>query len=189
MNANKQQAVPQTVPALTTIQVQGSHLSPQPPNKSKSSAASRNRSPTGQSPVSKTRKPSQIGEVSSTSPKSKTWRGRMAKQFRKMHGASSPSSPTAPEGSTFGIPLEQCLMSNKNPYVPRFVEVCTDIVEKRGLQTVGIYRVPGNSASITALSEEVSNYFSFCVIDYGHYWGRNGHNRDCNNIFLCGRAG
>lgn len=94
--------MPQAVPAQTSVQVQGSsRLSPQPSGKSKSSS-SRNRSPTGQSPVSKTRKPSQLSEPSCTSPKSKTWRGRVAKQFRKIHqGASSPISPTAPEGKLF----------------------------------------------------------------------------------------
>lgn len=95
-----------------------------------------------------------------TSPKSKTWRGRVAKQFRKIHqGASSPNSPTAPEGSTFGAPLDQCLPSNGDVYVPRLVEVCTKIVESRGLDTVGIYRVPGNSASVNALTEDVNRNY------------------------------
>lgn len=156
-NNSRQQAMPQLTPASTTIQVQGSHLSPQF-SKNKNSSI-RNRSPTGQSPVSKSRKPTQLSEVS-TSPKSKTWRGRMAKQFKKIHqGASSPSSPTAPEGSTFGIPLDQCLPSLENPYVPRFVKVCTDIVEKKGLHTVGIYRVPGNNALINALTDETNKMY------------------------------
>lgn len=43
------------------------------------------------------------------SPKSKTWKGRVAKQLRKIQGT-SPSSPTAPhpEGATIGVPLEDC---------------------------------------------------------------------------------
>lgn len=131
-------------------------------NKQKATT-SRNRSPTGQSPVSKSRKPSQIPtEISATatSPKSKTWRGRMAKQFRKFNqGNNSPSSPTAPEGSTFGIPIEDCIPSISNIYLPRFVEICTDIIDERGLQTIGIYRVPGNNASITALTEEVNRNY------------------------------
>ncbi|KAK9889819.1 hypothetical protein WA026_007187 [Henosepilachna vigintioctopunctata] len=153
----KPHAVPQSIPVLTSFQLQGNRLSPQP-IKSKT-VSGRNRSPTGQSPVNKTRKPSQQSGDPNTSPKSKTWRGRVAKQFRKIQGASSPSSPTAPEGSTFGVPLEQCIPSSRNQYVPKFVEVCTDIVDERGLQTVGIYRVPGNNASITALSEEVNRNY------------------------------
>ncbi|XP_057657172.1 rho GTPase-activating protein 21-B isoform X18 [Diorhabda carinulata] len=130
---SKQKAVPQLVPASTTIQVQG------------------------QSPVSKSRKSSQIPEPGATSPKSKTWRGRMVKQFKKFNqGGNSPSSPTAPEGSTFGIPIEHCIPSDNNHYLPRFVEVCTDIIDERGLQTIGIYRVPGNNASITALTDEIN---------------------------------
>lgn len=132
-------------------------LSPQP-SKSKSNP-SRSRSPTGQSPASKTRKNSQVLEPC-TSPKSKTWRGRVAKQFRKIQqGANSPSSPTAPEGSTFGVPIDQCIQSPNNPYIPRFVEICTAIIEERGLNVVGIYRVPGNNASVTALTEEVNRNY------------------------------
>ena len=157
---SRQQAVPQTA----TTQAQGATLSPQLQQKSKIPNL-RNRSPTGQSPVSKTRKPTQITETA-TSPKSKTWRGRVVKQFRKIQGASSPSSPTAPEGSTFGIPLEHCCPSNGNNFVPRLVEVCTDIVESKGLETIGIYRVPGNSAAVTALTEEANRcYDDLTMVD------------------------
>ncbi|CAH1122197.1 unnamed protein product [Ceutorhynchus assimilis] len=158
----RQRAVPQSHPASTTIQVQGSHLSPQPSAKSAKSIASRNRSPTGQSPVSKTRKPSTQHDsaVATTSPKSKTWRVRMAKQLKKFNpGTSSPSSPIAPEVSTFGIPIEHCIPSSQNQFVPKFIEVCTDIIDEKGLQIIGIYRVPGNNASITALSEEINKNF------------------------------
>ncbi|XP_049823954.1 rho GTPase-activating protein 21-B isoform X5 [Aethina tumida] len=158
-----QQAVPQTIPASTTIQVQGSHLSPQL-GKGKNSAA-RNRSPTGQSPVSKTRKPSHTQDPT-TSPKSKNWAGRMYKQLhKKIQGGTSPSSPTAPEVSTFGIPIEQCLPSTNNPFVPKVVDVCTSIVEEKGLQIVGIYRVPGNNASITALTDEINKNYEDVPMD------------------------
>lgn len=90
------------------------------------------------------------------------WYFLVAKQFRQAIGASTPNSPTAPEVSTIGIPLDQCLPSLTNPYVPKFVEVCTDIVNERGLHTIGIYRVPGNNASITALTEEVNRNYD-CV--------------------------
>lgn len=40
--------------------------------------------------------------------------------------------------------------------MPRFIEICTDIIDEKGLQTIGIYRVPGNNASITALTEEIN---------------------------------
>lgn len=36
---------------------------------------------------------------------------------------------------------------------------CTDIVEQKGLTVVGIYRIPGNTAAITALTEQVNRGF------------------------------
>jgi len=71
-------------------------------------------------------------------------------------GASSPSSPTYPEGATIGVPLEFCPPSLDNPHVPLLVARCTAIVEARGIDIVGIYRVPGNTAAITGLSEALN---------------------------------
>ena len=45
-------------------------------------------------------------------------------------------------------------------HIPLLVQVCCGIVEDRGLSSVGIYRVPGNSAAVVALTEQVSNLFS-----------------------------
>ncbi|XP_043469736.1 uncharacterized protein LOC122503283 isoform X7 [Leptopilina heterotoma] len=161
-NTVKQPASPQTPgPNSNTNQSGGQQrLSPLPSHKGIRKLTSfRNRSPTGQSPVSKTRKPSQAIE-NLPSPKSKTWKGRMAKQFRKMHGqAGSPSSPTAqlpPEGATFKVPLELCPQSSFSEFVPLIVEICTSIVEARGLEVIGIYRVPGNTAAISQLTESVN---------------------------------
>jgi len=41
-------------------------------------------------------------------------------------------------------------------YVPLVVEVCTQVVEDRGLANQGIYRVPGNSLAINNLVEELN---------------------------------
>ncbi|CAG2053553.1 unnamed protein product [Timema podura] len=125
--------------------VSTSRLSPLPAHKGIRKLTSfRNRSPTGQSPVNKTRKPSQTDQL--PSPKSKTWKGRVAKQFRRIQqGSGSPSSPTAPypEGVTIGIPLEDCPM-------------------ERGLDIIGIYRVPGNTAAVSSLTEGINKGFD-CV--------------------------
>lgn len=46
------------------------------------------------------------------SPKSKTWKGRMAKQFRRIQaGAGSPNSPHPPypPGTNIGVPLQHCI--------------------------------------------------------------------------------
>ncbi|XP_076757634.1 rho GTPase activating protein at 19D isoform X10 [Xylocopa sonorina] len=174
----KQQAVPQTpgptssstscqtvanTSAITVSSSGSQRLSPLPGHKGiKKLTSFRNRSPTGQSPVNKTRKPSQTIE-SLVSPKSKTWKGRVAKQLRKMHGQTgSPSSPTTqlpPEGATFKVPLELCPPSSFSEYVPLIVEMCTSIVEARGLEVVGIYRVPGNTAAISHLTDSVNKGF------------------------------
>ncbi|XP_017760398.1 PREDICTED: uncharacterized protein LOC108550950 isoform X3 [Eufriesea mexicana] len=141
----------------------GQRLSPLPGHKGiKKLTSFRNRSPTGQSPINKTRKPSQMID-SLVSPKTKTWKGRVAKQLRRMHGQTgSPSSPTTqlpPEGATFKVPLELCPPSSFSEYVPLIVEMCTNIVEARGLEVVGIYRVPGNTAAISHLTDSVNKGF------------------------------
>ncbi|XP_076473760.1 rho GTPase activating protein at 19D isoform X2 [Bombus vancouverensis nearcticus] len=177
----KQQAVPQTpgpTSSSSTCQTTtnaspmtmstasssgGQRLSPLPGHKGiKKLTSFRNRSPTGQSPINKTRKPSQTID-SLVSPKTKTWKGRVAKQLRRMHGQTgSPSSPTTqlpPEGATFKVPLELCPPSSFSEYVPLIVEMCTSIVEARGLEVVGIYRVPGNTAAISHLTDSVNKGF------------------------------
>jgi hypothetical protein len=39
------------------------------------------------------------------------------------------------------------------------VELCTGIVEERGLDIIGIYRVPGNTAAVTSLTDAVNRGF------------------------------
>ncbi|XP_026815705.1 rho GTPase-activating protein 21-B isoform X9 [Rhopalosiphum maidis] len=128
-------------------------------------AAFRNRSPTGDSPITKTRKPDRSPCQGSQpqSPKStNTWKNRMAKQLKKIQqGSGSPVSPIMPTlppppGTAIGIPLELCPPSTQSEYVPLIVEVCTSIVEDKGLDIIGIYRVPGNTAAITSLTEAVN---------------------------------
>ncbi|XP_015366811.1 PREDICTED: uncharacterized protein LOC107163753 isoform X10 [Diuraphis noxia] len=126
----------------------------------------RNRSPTGDSPITKTRKPDRSPCQASQpqSPKStNTWKNRMAKQLKKIQqGSGSPVSPIMPilpppPGTAIGIPLELCPPSTRSEFVPLIVEVCTSIVEEKGLDIIGIYRVPGNTAAITSLTEAVNN--------------------------------
>lgn len=130
------------------------------------------RSPSGQSPVTKSRKTPQLPNISIGtkdssdkeigSPKSRTWKGLVARQFRKIQG--QPHSPNSnyvqlPEGASIGVPLTQCTPSDENEHVPFIVTRCTQIVESRGLSVVGIYRIPGNTAAITALTEQVNRGF------------------------------
>ena len=43
--------------------------------------------------------------------------------------------------------------------MPLLVTRCTHIVETKGLSIVGIYRIPGNTAAISALTDQVNRGF------------------------------
>ena len=38
--------------------------------------------------------------------------------------------------------------------MPLIVDMCTQIVEAKGLEMTGVYRIPGNKAAVTLLQEE-----------------------------------
>lgn len=40
--------------------------------------------------------------------------------------------------------------------VPLIVELCTKIVEEKGLENQGIYRVPGNTGALNSLIDELN---------------------------------
>ncbi|XP_021694996.1 uncharacterized protein LOC5573415 isoform X2 [Aedes aegypti] len=184
-NLGGQQAEPQRVAALTSVQsTSNDEFSPVLSAKSHRKYALGSRSPSGQSPVTKSRKTPQQSSVAvltpaavssgnqshsgkessdkeTGSPKSKTWKGIVARQFRKMQG--QPGSPGAqnaemllPDGASINVPLQLCPPSDENPYVPLLLAKCTNIVESRGLGVIGIYRIPGNTAAISQLTEQVN---------------------------------
>lgn len=99
------------------------------------------------------------------SSKARTWKGLVARQFRRIHGQqmSAPNSTNnsidIPNVASIGVPLSLCPISEKNKYVPLILARCTEIVETRGLAIVGIYRIPGNTAAIAALTELVNKGF------------------------------
>ena len=59
-----------------------------------------------------------------------------------------------------GVPLEDCPMCPDLECVPLLVRTCCKMVEDKGLDIVGIYRVPGNSAAVNALTEQVSPLYT-----------------------------
>lgn len=99
------------------------------------------------------------------SPKSKTWKGRVARQLRRMQAGGAGTSPVGSPNSlnssaaklngAVGIPLERCEPLPGHPLVPHLVGLCTRAVEQRGLHVVGVYRVPGNTASVSALLDSL----------------------------------
>lgn len=97
------------------------------------------------------------------SSKTRTWKGLVARQFRRIQGTSLPNSTNTsidiPNVASIGVPLSLCPISDKNKYVPFIMARCTEIVETRGLAIIGIYRIPGNTAAISALTELVNKGF------------------------------
>nr|XP_061795232.1 rho GTPase-activating protein 21-like [Nerophis lumbriciformis] len=67
-----------------------------------------------------------------------------------------PFEKKTPAGVTFGVRLDDCPPAQINRFVPLIVEVCCTVVEDRGLEYTGIYRVPGNNAAISNMQEELN---------------------------------
>ncbi|XP_072535375.1 rho GTPase-activating protein 21a isoform X3 [Salminus brasiliensis] len=67
-----------------------------------------------------------------------------------------PFEKKASPGVTFGVRLDDCPPAHTNKFVPLIVEVCCKLVEERGLEYTGIYRVPGNNAAISSMQEELN---------------------------------
>jgi len=122
-------------------------------NKLRKLTSFRNRSPTGQSPASKSRKSSAELVPPFKDKDKKTWKGKMVKQLKKIGGGSH--GPMYPEGGSICVPLEECPLC-ETEFIPYLVKVCCDIVTEKGLDIVGIYRVPGNNAAVTYLTEQVN---------------------------------
>jgi len=58
-------------------------------------------------------------------------------------------------GKTFGNTLQNCPPAKFNKNIPLLVEHCCTVIEERGKEVVGIYRVPGNAATYQALQIEL----------------------------------
>nr|DBA22396.1 TPA: hypothetical protein GDO54_013427 [Pyxicephalus adspersus] len=56
----------------------------------------------------------------------------------------------------FGVRLEDCQPATDNKGVPLIVELCCALVEEKGLEYLGIYRVPGNNAVVSSLQEHLN---------------------------------
>ncbi|XP_043945772.1 rho GTPase-activating protein 21 isoform X2 [Protopterus annectens] len=84
-------------------------------------------------------------------PKDKgTWRKGIPSLVRKQF-----EKKTCP-GASFGVRLDDCPPAQTNKYVPLVVEICCKLVEERGLEYTGIYRVPGNNSAISSMQEELN---------------------------------
>ncbi|XP_039372464.1 rho GTPase-activating protein 23 isoform X3 [Mauremys reevesii] len=61
-----------------------------------------------------------------------------------------------PAPRAFGVRLEDCQPAPANKNVPLIVEACCKVVEDKGLEYMGIYRVPGNNAVVSSLQEQLN---------------------------------
>ena len=57
--------------------------------------------------------------------------------------------------AAFALQIDECPL-DEELRVPLLVRTCCGIVEERGLEVVGVYRVPGNSAAVNQLTEQVN---------------------------------
>ncbi|XP_078702645.1 rho GTPase-activating protein 23-like isoform X2 [Branchiostoma floridae x Branchiostoma belcheri] len=87
--------------------------------------------------------------------------------FRRL----GPKTSASPEPiGMFGVHLEECTPSGSNEYVPLIVELCCTIVEAKGLEVIGIYRIPGNSSGVAHLQEELNKGIENINLD-DEKWG------------------
>lgn len=76
--------------------------------------------------------------------------------WRRLPGMKKKPQDKRPSpGVTFGVRLDNCPPAQTNRFVPLIVEVCCKLVEERGLEYTGIYRVPGNNTAISSMQEEL----------------------------------
>ncbi|XP_060065954.1 rho GTPase-activating protein 21-like isoform X2 [Ylistrum balloti] len=104
-------------------------------------------------------------ESKDDSTKAKTLRGKL-KSFRKYGVLGSGHSEEHEQSGMFGLPLSCCIPSPNNDFVPLIVDLCTKIVEARGLEVTGVYRVPGNSAAVNHMQEELNKGIDNMNVDH-----------------------
>uniref|UniRef100_A0A8C4N7C5 Rho GTPase activating protein 21b n=1 Tax=Eptatretus burgeri TaxID=7764 RepID=A0A8C4N7C5_EPTBU len=93
------------------------------------------------------------GKEEPSPPKDKTTWRKGIQSIMKRPFVPKPASETA---LTFGVRLEDCPQAYHNKYLPLIVEICCHLVEEKGLDSTGIYRVPGNNAAVSSLQEELN---------------------------------
>ncbi|PAV59050.1 hypothetical protein WR25_10759 isoform E [Diploscapter pachys] len=72
-------------------------------------------------------------------------------------GSGSSSSTQHTPQSVLGVRLADCATAKNNEHVPLLVQICVSVVEAHGMDTIGIYRIPGNTAAVNALKETLSH--------------------------------
>ncbi|XP_047738021.1 GTPase-activating protein pac-1 [Hyalella azteca] len=84
----------------------------------------------------------------------RTWKGLLGKRLKRNQG---PGATTYPPGASFGVPIPLCPMSEQHDgAVPLVVAACVEVVQLKGLRCQGLYRIPGNKAAVTHLTEALN---------------------------------
>lgn len=109
-------------------------------------------STSGQGPMEKEKSNSTANNSSKDQPKRPGWR-----KVRKAGSLPAPSprgsgpNENGDIGIMFGQELAECPTGGEDDPVPLLIQLCIKVVEAHGLQTVGVYRIPGNSAAVNSL--------------------------------------
>lgn len=91
------------------------------------------------------------------------------KELEKKQKRKSSKNTNNKSGSTGGGSLETNNMSlpdfvqSENNCIPLFLEKCIEFIEKEGLQSEGIYRVPGNRAHVDLLYQKFDEGLSLLI--------------------------
>uniref|UniRef100_A0A0K0CZS8 Rho-GAP domain-containing protein n=1 Tax=Angiostrongylus cantonensis TaxID=6313 RepID=A0A0K0CZS8_ANGCA len=130
-----------------------------------------------------TSKDSSSGENGEPSTPKSGHKWKKLKAGKQGSGGGSSSVPTGVSGSgstsnaagsitgmptpqnILGIRLADCLTSGPEDLVPLVVRICVSVVEANGLDTVGIYRIPGNTAAVNTLKETLSHCLDIMTLE------------------------
>lgn len=102
--------------------------------------------------------------ATATTPKSgRKWKKSKAAKQGSGGGSSGSSSGSQQQGAAgapqpvLGVRIADCPTGSCEDHVPMIVQACVCVIETYGMDTVGIYRIPGNTAAVNALKESLSN--------------------------------
>ncbi|CAJ0941728.1 unnamed protein product, partial [Mesorhabditis belari] len=102
----------------------------------------------------------QCANETATTPKTlrKGWKKPKASKQTSAAGPPSYHDRDKPNNA-LGLKIGDCQTAGNGDLVPLIVRLCVRVVEAHGMETVGIYRIPGNTAAVNALKETLNQGF------------------------------
>ncbi|EJD76089.1 hypothetical protein LOAG_16897 [Loa loa] len=96
--------------------------------------------------------------VSTSTPKTiRKW--KKTKTVKQCSSSRSDKTPSQ-HSSALGQKIVDYPTSGDGDMVPLIIRLCVRVVEANGMDTVGIYRIPGNTAAVNALKETLNSGFA-----------------------------